>query len=84
MNARVILLIALLILCLYAGLSSIRAIEKTLPGLPGSRVAPSSAYWHTVALDDGRVRVICDNNGDATVEPGASFSSIIVSCGTRN
>lgn len=44
---------------------------------------PNSAYFHTVKLDDGRVRVTCDNGGDATIEPGDQFGSIIVSCGTR-
>ena len=40
-------------------------------------------YWHTEYLSDGRVRIVCDNKADATIEPTPQFGSIIVSCGTR-
>ena len=45
--------------------------------------AASSQYWHVTRISDGKVRVICENGADATVEPTDQFGSIIVSCGTR-
>ncbi len=45
--------------------------------------AVSGQYWHAVRIDDGKVRVVCDNGGDATIEPTSQFGSIVVSCGTR-
>lgn len=40
-------------------------------------------YWHTRRLTDGRVRVLCDNGGDATVRPDTQFGSLVIDCGTR-
>lgn len=45
--------------------------------------APSTQYWHVACISDGKVRVICDNGADATVEPTNQFGSIVISCGTR-
>lgn len=45
--------------------------------------AASGQYWHTARISDGKVRVVCDNRADATIEPTDQFGSIIVSCGTR-
>jgi hypothetical protein len=45
--------------------------------------AVTSQYWHVSRISDGKVRIICTNGGDATIEPTAQEHSIIVSCGTR-
>jgi hypothetical protein len=39
-------------------------------------------YWNAERLDDGKVKIVCSNGGDATVRP-SDFGSIIVDCGAR-
>jgi hypothetical protein len=54
-------------------------------GYLGHRISISHQhgdYYHTERVNDGQVRVICDNGGDATVRP-SDFGSIVVDCGTR-
>lgn len=72
---KLLLTLGVLTLLVLTDLGNFRPVQ--------SQPVVNVQYWHTRRLTDGRVRVLCDNGGDATVRPDDQFGSLVIDCGTR-